>query len=157
MNAEMLQLIGNMVSVIADAMTLIGLGGILTWGFVRKGSSRFADQIVDVFFFSIRLFLLFPITLIFLFLGSVPYLFAYLILRDAFGLITGDAPLYWDQAPPIGYLTAYLIAGLVVVPLYLTICSCVLLWSMRPLESLVNRFLGRSRATTREPENGDGD
>ena len=64
MNAEMLQLIGNMVSVIADAMTLIGLGGILTWGFVRKGSSRFADRIVDVFFFSIRLFLLFPITLI---------------------------------------------------------------------------------------------
>jgi hypothetical protein len=54
----------TLVSLFADIMTILGIGGILTWGLVHKDSSRLADQIVEVFFLSLRMGLLFPVTLV---------------------------------------------------------------------------------------------
>ena len=144
MNNEVL-LGTTLVSLFADILTILGIGGILTWGFVRKDSSRLADQIVEVFFFSIRIGLLFPVTLVFW--GIYYFLFQIfrVVLEGIFRVYPAEFHEFWDPAYPLVFLFSYLLAVVFVGPFYLLACACILLWSGEPMKRLLNKLLKRDQ------------
>jgi len=44
----------EIVDLIAGTMTIVGAGGIVSWGFLKQKTSGLADKVVEVFGYSIK-------------------------------------------------------------------------------------------------------
>jgi hypothetical protein len=118
------------VSLVAGSMTIFGVIGSLAWGLAERGSSRFADIISKIFAYSLK-------TAIILLLAAPCWeAWVYLYLATFRFVSRGEIPSLWDSSAPLTTVTSYTVSCLLVIPTYVTIVSCIYLWSLSPLRRL---------------------
>jgi hypothetical protein len=127
------------ISLIADVMTLIGVSGIVTWSIFHR-ESRLADKVLEIFAFSIKMFFCLLLLAPFLMLFHPMSFFSRLFLTGVFEMPIDLTRQWWDSTNPVPYVISHLFTGLIVIPLYVVTCACVLLWSFSPLSHLFRKF-----------------
>jgi hypothetical protein len=129
--------VANVISVISGLMTILGIGGLISWGFLKKDRDTLAANLVSIFAFSVKtglcLLLLWPL---------VPVVF---MLHSMIVLTLGpdqmaSGSFLWNSDFPIAYCASYLINAILWVPLYLLLCACIYSWSFRPFRLFSRLF-----------------
>lgn len=99
------------ISVIADLMTILGLGGILTYGIYLKDRNLFGLRIFKIITFSFRLAIIIAIGALSYRLFDFPYAFFLVIFK-------GDTMnFYWEDGKEIQYIFTYIASGLISLPI----------------------------------------
>ena len=86
----MLQTIANIISIIAGIITILGIGGIVTWSLSKKGKSQFSDTVLSVFSYGIK-------TVSCIILGAI-ILWIYLIITSIITVSSEEPvnkPVWW--------------------------------------------------------------
>ena len=144
-----LGLIADMVSIVAGAMTILGIGGLVTWSALRRGGrSPFQEAVLGVAATSLKvgfsLIMLAPFAMIW---GTA---FQLIVIMVAGMLHSYVVDLirqpWWDPAIPVPYIAAWLVPSLVLLPLYVVTTMCILTWSAEPARGLWRALTGRSRS-----------
>jgi hypothetical protein len=129
----------DIVTVVSGTMTILGIGGIVSWGFLSRGGNELAETIVMVMAYSIRMgvcgLLILPAYVAWDFIYEITLVF----LLGSLSM----ANLYWQNEHPVKYLAAYLLSLSLVLPVYLTIAACVFRSSLKPLIQMGRALLGR--------------
>jgi len=130
------------ISILADIMSIFGVGGFFTWSFVRRSivERDVADSGISVFAWSVKFF----ISIIVVGILFVPAM----IFRSVVVLIlTGfysPGEWIWSDAEPVAYSVAYSVTALLFIPIFILSVSSVLSWSFSPFVKFWGRFVGRS-------------
>ncbi len=137
----------NIISIIADAITILGIGGIVSWSAFRKKKGAFENTVLDILAFSVKLclcvlVLLIPAALILPL--SIP--FTGIFLRDL-----ADMPIefgrnhYWHSGTPTPYVIVYCFHAVLLLPWLVVLCVCIMKWSFSPFGHLFARLRGTSK------------
>jgi hypothetical protein len=127
------------IAITADIMTIIGLSGILTWSIFHK-ESRLADKVLEIFAYSIKTFFCLIIFSVFYLIFIVLFAYSRLFLTGLTGVSADMSNFWWSSKDSIGVLLAYLIAGLIAIPLFIISCACIFQWSFNPFKGLLSKF-----------------
>ena len=115
------------ISLLSGIMTILGIGGLLSWSIVERKSNILANKIYIIFSYSLK-------TAAALFI-SIPFIEAwkavYTFLFRYFA--SGAIPLVWDSTHPVATIASYSGSLMLIVPIYLTITACLYFWSLSPL------------------------
>jgi hypothetical protein len=131
-----LNLIANIISIIAGAMTILGISGIVGWSLFGKDRGPLQRKIAAVFAFSLKT----AFCMILLVLIGGPAFVVYAMTIEFFGGGFSTANAFWDPAKPVAYLVAYLFITLLFDTSYLILCSCIYEWSLGPFRRLRRGF-----------------
>jgi hypothetical protein len=119
------------VTVVSGSMTIIGLGGLFSWGIFGRGRGGLSATVFEVFAYSWKtglcLLLLVPSYIIW------DLLYGELLRFVTRGYLMKD--FYWDSLYPIRYSAVYLATSLVLLPVYCLSCLSVYQWSLAPFVS----------------------
>ncbi len=131
----------DVVSLIADIMTIFGLSGFLTWSFVRRGlkEQSLPEVGIGIFAYSIKTFL--AVLLLAVLLIPAGFLHAFVVLVCSEGYVSEDG--WWNSNKSGTYVVAYLISGLVFLPLSILTVSSIFISSLDPFRRLWNALVGR--------------
>ncbi len=124
------------ISIAADVITLLGVGGIVSWSVFGKDRGPLQRKIAAVFAFSLKTgfcVLLFGIIGFFAF---VPYG----LILSASGIHINTSNFFWDSRAKPFFIAGYLVVGLLFLPLYLILCSCIYEWSFEPFRRVREAF-----------------
>jgi hypothetical protein len=123
-------------------MTILGIGGVVSWGFVKQSTSSLANKVVEIFGYSIKT------GVALLLLAPASWLWA-VIYEHAFRAFSGGSfsyvKYYWDSDDPLPYLLPHIIGFLIVVPIYLTVASVVFYSSLDPLTKMLRSIFRPGR------------
>ncbi len=129
--------VADIVSIFAGLMTIIGLGGVVTWSFTRKGRQDFADTTISVFALSVKI----ATCGVLLWILALPAALLHMIIVASLGdgsfLFT---EYFWASEKWYAYIVSYLLALLIWVPVFLLTCACIFSWSVVPLKLFFRRF-----------------
>ncbi len=121
--------VADVISVVAGLMTILGVGGLVSWSFIQKQRGTLADNSVSIFAFSVKtglcILLLWPTSLVFF------ALHVFVVLSLGPGVISGS-DFFWHPEHPLAYLASYVLNVLLWVPLYILLCACTYTWSFGP-------------------------
>jgi hypothetical protein len=136
-NGITLSNIADIVTLVAGGMTILGVGGLVTWSFFKDGKDGFSSVILTVFSYSIKTALC---------LAIIPFMFAIMILPWIFAVAfaggdTATSPFSHDTWPLGNYIGTSVVL-LFAVPVYFLICSCIYTWSFRPFKRFQKLFSG---------------
>jgi hypothetical protein len=123
----------QIVDLIAGTMTILGAGGIVSWGFSRKLGNDLAGKVVQVFAYSIKTALALLLLIPTFWLWSVIYEF---VFRRASGGTFSYVEPWWDSADPLPYICGYVASAPLIVPIYGIIVCALFSKSIAPLKAL---------------------
>jgi len=124
----MLQKIANIISIIAGIITILGIGGIVTWSLSKKGKTQWSNTVLSVFSYGIK-------TAFCIILGAMS-LWIYLIITSMI-TVTSEAPVnepVWRQF--YFNFAVYFVLAVFPVSIYLVLCSCIYKSSWDPWQRL---------------------
>ena len=130
----------DIVTVISGLMTILGVSGVVSWGFFARGGSQLARSIVTAFAYSIK-------TAVAGLLLGPAYWMWFEIHTFTLVLLNGSlhmAFLYWDAERPLSYVAAYAVSLAIVVPIFLVAVTCIYKSSMAPVKQLFAALRGKS-------------
>jgi len=116
----MLQTIANIISIIAGLITILGIGGIVSWSIFKKSRTQWSDTVLSVFSYGVK-------TAWCITLGAITlsiYLFiAWFILAMLQAILYESA---WGQNAKFRFeIAVYLVLVVFHIPIYLVLCSCI--------------------------------
>ena len=127
----------DIVTVVSGAMTILGIGGIVSWGFFARTTNALASRIITVFAYSIKTFiaalLVAPAYEIWYWIHTRTILFLH-------GFIA-IGHIYCDSSLPLSYVASYVVSLSLVVPLYSVIVACLYKASLKPVRQIVGALL----------------
>ena len=130
--------VANVISVIAGLMTILGIGGLISWSFFRKERGTSADNTISVFAFAIKtglcLLLLWPFAALFTALHVI------VVLSLGPDSIGPDDPFLWDPKHAFAFSVSYILNLLIVAPLYFLVFACIYIGSIRPFRVFWSAF-----------------
>ncbi|MDX6559124.1 MAG: hypothetical protein QOF72_2173 [Blastocatellia bacterium] len=130
-----LSLTANIISIVSGFITILGIGGIVSWSIFGKDRGAFQRKVALIFAFSLKTaFCLIVLSLV----GFFALLIHVIIIGFSRGLTSST--FYWDAQNPTFYLISYGFQILFLLPLYLILCSCIYEWSFEPLKRLTSAF-----------------
>ena len=133
----MLQTIANIISIIAGIITILGIGGIVTWSLSKKGKSQFSDTVLSVFSYGIK-------TASCIILGAI-ILWIYLIITSII-TVSSEGPV---NKPVWWYfyfnLAVYFVPAVFLVPTYSVVCSCIYKSSWDPWQRFLEILFRKER------------
>lgn len=133
----MLQTIANIISIIAGIITILGIGGILTWSLSRKGKTQWSENVLSVFSYGIK-------TALCIIWGGI-MLWVYLMITSMITFTSArplNAPVLWQF---YFNLAVYFVLAVFAVPIYLVLCSCIYKSSWDPWQRFLEIFYKRKR------------
>lgn len=142
------------VSVLADVMSIFGVGGFFTWSFVRRSiiERDVADSGVSVFVWSVKVFICVLLVAILFFPAIIFRSMIVLVITGSYS----PSRWIWSDDAPVAYFISYLISSLLFIPIVILSISSVLVWSFNPFVKFWGRFTRRAegRVQHRDGENG---
>lgn len=136
-NTNFLEAIG----LVADLMSIFGIGGFFSWAFVRKKVERASAADVGVAVFSLAVKLLLSIA--WLAVLSIPAYFSllFLVTLTSGSFVAGDG--FWNAGKASHYALAYFVIALWYIPLSILSISSLLAWSCDPFVRFFRVFTRR--------------
>ena len=127
--------IADIITIIAGTMTILGISGFLTWSMFKEKNGLLSDKLLSIFSYSIKCALCLAILPFIGLLVFFPWIFAVSLA----GGDTSGFPFSGRELPLGNYIGTFIIA-LLIVPIYVVICSCILEWSFMPLSRFAKAF-----------------
>ena len=131
----------EIISSVADAMAIFGMGGFFTWSFVKRSivERDVADTGISIFSWSVKLFLC---------IGALAAIFipAMLVRMFVILVITGSyspSEWVWSENEPLAYAISYFVSALIFIPLAILTVASVFSWSFAPFRRFWMRFSGK--------------
>ena len=139
----------DIIGIISGLMSIVGISGILGWSIFRKGKSPLANTILQIFAYSIKIFLCIILLGALLLLLQLPWM----IVVDSTGGTSSTQGEWIDgvgyvPVPFFSYLFSYgnhlgtILIGLFAIPFYILCCACLFTWSLKPLKNFLKIFKG---------------
>ncbi|AFL73258.1 hypothetical protein [Thiocystis violascens] len=128
-----LSYLADIVTLIAGAMTILGLSGLLSWSYFHKNESPLSERVLTIFAYSIKTSLACVLTYYAYWLWSWFYLW---LLVDFWGSALHMAKFYWNQEEAPRYLFAYFFSLALFVPLYVSSVIALYSSSFVPIKRL---------------------
>lgn len=130
----------ELIHLAASIMTILGITGLLSWGF-RNKDSKLSESIILMAVYSFKAFisllLLIPISMIIWFIASM------IIDFGVSGIIDlNSQKYYWNNEYPGLYSLVYLISGFFPMSIWLLLSSCILQGSREPLRIFKKHLFG---------------
>ncbi|SRR6266436_1856475 len=126
-----LSLTANIISIISGFITILGIGGIVSWSLSTKDRGPFQRKVAAVLAFSLKTaFCIFLLGVM-----AIPALTIHAIMVG-FPHNLGGANFFWDSAGQGYYIASYIFQGLLLLPLYLGLCFSIYEWSFDPFKRL---------------------
>lgn len=151
-NRETVSLIADYLGIVASCMTFLGIGGLLSWSFLRRGTGQIADIAIDIFAYGLRLGVSLLLAVIFIAFG-VWIVRELLPPLDALAtdlLITARASLTYAELSglyeTLGWIIG-IITALFLVPLYFLTMASIYTGSLEPWRRVLRVFQARSSRT----------
>lgn len=116
----MLQTIANIISIIAGLITILGIGGIVSWSIFKKSRPQWSDTVLSVFSYGIKTAWCITLGAITL---SIYLSIAWFILATEEALFFDSA--WWQNAKFLFEIAVYLVLAVFHMPIYLVLCSCI--------------------------------
>src|SRR5271169_6771097 len=104
----------NYVSTISGIMTILGIGGIISWGVAERTRNTFAARVVLILSYSIKTALVCALLIPLKFVWQTLYVVSFRYIGD--GTFSYVNP-YWYSSAPITNIVVYVISLGGVVPL----------------------------------------
>jgi hypothetical protein len=128
----------KILSVLADIMTILGIGGVLTYGAVKKDKNLFGRKVYRLLVFAFRLFLVSMAGILLYSLHEIPYGLSLVILK-------GHArPYYWEDGKEIQHVLAYIVSSLFLIVPYglfsMSVFTASLYYPKLFLKSVLGRY-----------------
>jgi hypothetical protein len=133
---DKLSLVGKVISVVADVLTILGIGGLASWSVLSKSSGSLQERVAAILAYSVKTGACLVILIASLLIAKLPF---DLLVNIINGHKNIDSP-YWSSAEPLGYIVAYLITISFFGVGFLLICRSVYSWSFGPFRSFKNAF-----------------
>lgn len=134
--------IADYISVLAGLMTIIGVGGIVSWSFIlRSRPQDFPDGTISIFVMAVKLVLC---ILAIPFTGLIP---AMLHVQIVLAIGPPSIPVsqtFWNPEYPAAYITGLSIGIALWLPFYLLSCASLFTWSLEPFRIFIRRFRNES-------------
>ena len=145
MDRAQLAFIADILGIITGVMTILGLGGILSWGLLRRHDSPLSDRMLEIFGYSVKTFICIVLTFILFqlfwqFTSLASAAFGDGTYRDLQGAIA---------IASVPYALGALVSGLLFLPLWVVLCVCVYTWSFSPLIRF-GKMIGHTGSTRNE-------
>lgn len=152
MDNNQISYFADIVSIIAGLMTMLGIGGIVTWSLSKKHRSTFDDRVVSIAVYSAKIFLCMLPLWLYPIYREIVLPISGALLRDGFGMDIGSWPyqMWWDKEHPAPYLICHIFFGLIIVPLYYLFCKSLFQWSLRPIKIFFRVFTNRHNLKSEE-------
>jgi hypothetical protein len=116
------------VTIVSGAMTIMGIGGLFSWGIFGRDRNELSATVFQIFAYSWKtglcLLLLVPL-----------YFIWHLLYRELLTIVTKGFlydDYYWNSLYPIRYSAAYLTTALILFPVYCLCCLSVYRCSISP-------------------------
>lgn len=137
----MLQKIANIISIIAGIITILGIGGIVTWSISKKGKTQWSDTVLSVFGYGIKT--------AFCIIFGVIILWIYLLITTIITTVISQGPaneaVWWESAKFYFNLATYLVLAVFAVPLLLVLCSCIYKSSWEPWQRFYEKLFKKTK------------
>ncbi len=135
----MLQTIANIISIIAGIITILGIGGILSWSILKKDKSLLSDSVLSIFSYSLKTG--------FVILIGIPGAYLFFFFYSWLLVFSkGEAdPLYWESGHFFEHFIAYFIVALFAMPIYSVICACIYKSSLDPWQRFWEIFFKKKK------------
>ena len=129
--------VANVISVVSGLMTILGIGGIVSWSLVTVERGSLAQNTISVFAAAVKTGLcalsLWPAFMLF----AATHIFVVLSLGPG---VVGGQNFFWDSSHPAAFAFSYLLNTSLWVPVYTLACACIFTWSFGPLRLFVSTF-----------------
>lgn len=142
MEPSKLSYIADIVSLIAGSMTILGIGGVVTWSFARNRPSQFNEKVITIFSYSTKIFLCVVAAWPILMPASIAKFMLLMFIRDIFEVEIKLDP-FWDSGHPLPYLAVYIFISLLAIPIYAICCQSIMRWSLKPFTEFYRRISNR--------------
>ena len=131
----------NIISSIADAMTIFGVGGFFTWSFVKRSITErdVADVGVSIFSWSVKLFLCLAALAALFIPAMLVRIFVIMVISGSYS----PGEWLWSKHEPLAYSISYFVSALLFIPLGILTASSVFSWSLAPFRKFWLRLSGR--------------
>lgn len=129
----------DIVGLTADIMTLLGLGGLFTWSFVRKEveAKSFPDIGINVFALAVKVVLCFTVfTLAFTPLAAGTHFSVVFVLSGNY--VPSDG--WWNEEKALVYVIAYALTIFLWLPISVLTASSIVSWSLSPFKRFWHAF-----------------
>jgi hypothetical protein len=131
-----LNLTANIISIISGVITILGIGGIVSWSLFSKERRPFQQKVAAVLAFALKT----GFCLVTLGLLAWPAFLVYGTILAFSAKDVSSSTLFWNSSEPVQYVVAYIVIGLLFLPLYLVLCSTIYEWSFEPFRRLAKAF-----------------
>jgi len=132
----------NILGIIASMMTILGVGGIVTWSFINRGRS-FSDRVLIIFGYSTKLGLCIILSILLGFIGLAFFMLTWssidIVVQITLSSFGSNAYDYSVVGGPTFWVSIILV-GVFLIPAFFLVWGSVLTWSFAPIE----RFLSRT-------------
>ncbi|KAA3646165.1 MAG: hypothetical protein DWQ07_08035 [Chloroflexi bacterium] len=123
----------TLISIIADVMTILGIGGFLSWGIFRRANRDLPNRAYEIFTYTFRLgvvifFTIFVLAILLFLQTNFSYIAEHYIWIEGFG---------WEYVP-LGLKIFEVGAVLLLTPWYIASTISLLIGSWNPLNRLTN-------------------
>lgn len=132
-----LNLISTIVSIVSGLMTILGISGVVTWGFKNTETRPGADSIIIIFVYSIKFFIN---TIILAVLSLLAYMMNFGVVLVLKGHIQAESNEYWEKGYEFQHILSYLIVALLFIPMFLLLSATVYQWSFSPFNKFFSKF-----------------
>jgi hypothetical protein len=102
----------KVLSILADAMTVLGVGGVLTYGVFTKDKNLLGRKVYRFIVVAFRLWIVLAAGILIYALYEIPYGLTLVILKGK----TGN--FYWEEGKEIQHILAYLVTTLLLIVPY---------------------------------------
>lgn len=135
--------LASILGLIADLMSIFGIGGFFSWAFVRKNVEGASVADIGVTAFSLAVKLLLSIFLIGVLLIPAYFFLMFFVALTSGSYATGDG--LWNVNKVQHYTLAYFLIALWYIPLSILCVSSLFAWSMDPFVRFYRTFTRRNR------------
>ncbi len=142
--------IANIVSIIAGAMTILGLGGLITWSAFRPGvKTPLQETVLGVAAMALKFGFCLVIGVPFAMGWGAAFSMMVIMVAGmlAFPVVDLGRQPWWDAAFPAPYVVAWVVPSLVFMPLYIVAAMCLLSRSLQPARGLWRALNRRTTGT----------
>jgi hypothetical protein len=122
----------EILSFISSIITILGVGGIVSWSVNQRDSSQFATTVYKIFTYSIKTVLCFFVFLILYILGLNLFDLSYSIIDSLFW-----KTIYFDFSVGTISLTGIIVFLMnfgLLLPIFFLSCSSIYKWSLNPFK-----------------------
>ena len=130
----------EIISSMADAMTIFGVGGFFTWSFVKRSIAErdVAGTGVSIFSWSVKLCLCIAALAALFIPAMLVRMFVILVIAGS----NSSSEWLWSESEPLAYSISYFVSALLFIPLAILTVASVFSWSFTPFRRFWMRFSG---------------